>query len=173
MILIAFLIREHLPTALLIFSPFQCRKSILLLQIGKHVFAKVILFLDLMSRSLSSSISISQENMVLLNIPYFLYISWYMYCTSHKCPFKFYFPIFVNRKTIYPESQNKYSWDYMICLLYIFQIVNVFKKPKAKVKTNRTCLCIAFYFSTFSKFFNIFPASPWNSGPVHHHPKSE
>ena len=133
LILIAFLINEHLPTAYLVFSPFQCSKSLLLFQIRKHVLAKVILFLNLISRSLSSSISISQENLVLLNIPCFLHISWYMHCTSHKCPFKFYFPIFVNGETIYPDSENKYSWD-MICLLYIFQIVNGLKK---KVKTNK------------------------------------
>ena len=54
---------------------------------------------------------------------------------------------------LFTQSLKTNTYEiYMICFLYIFQIVNVLKKNKSKNKQTKACLFIVFHFSTFSKF---------------------
>lgn len=79
LILIAFLINEHLPTAYLVFSPFQnAAKAPYSSRLETCPCQSNFIFKS-DKQVLSSSISISLKNLVLLEYLCFLHISWYAY----------------------------------------------------------------------------------------------
>lgn len=158
------------PHSLFSFQPIPMHKSLLLTSNWKHILTKVILFLNLISRSLlTSSISISQEESGTVECTCFLHISWYMHCTNINVPLSFTFNICKWRNDL-PRLWKQILMN-MICLLYIFQIVNVFLKKKTKVKTskqtNKNTFVYSISFLPFSRFSTSsqLPMKFWTSSP--------